>query len=260
MHREGNMQFQSPVALRLLPTLPSKQQLKGPLPSGSQTDRGGGAPAAALKSTGSKTHRTMASTNATSLAAVKQASQRNQSLFVKIGESVNNFSAALRADAQRNAGAAEAAEAAQALSDVVNGIIRPSQPPAVTAAGNSKNSDAVHSAGTKDPAPALGKRGPLSKQLATSLSKASSATDDPPAADGPSSRPLITQIERLMAACSSASKEESALEPASARRRGEKAVKTAGKCANKRSSSPVVVRIRHLPLGYVLACARVAFI
>ena len=72
------MQFQSPVALRLFPTLPARDQLHGPSASGSQTDRAGGAVVKAKtgrsgdKSNGSKTHRVMASTNATSLAAVKQ--------------------------------------------------------------------------------------------------------------------------------------------------------------------------------------------
>jgi len=70
-------QLQSPVSLRLLPTLPARQLLHGPTPSGSQTDRGGaGAKATAgsngQKNNGSKTQRVMASTNATSLAAVKQ--------------------------------------------------------------------------------------------------------------------------------------------------------------------------------------------
>ncbi len=56
------------------------------------------------------------STNATSLAAVKHASERNQSLFDKISASVSNISAALRADAVRDADAAEEADAAQVSS------------------------------------------------------------------------------------------------------------------------------------------------
>jgi hypothetical protein len=119
MHREGQMQFQSPVALRLLPTLPANQQLRRPPPSGSQTDRSGGA-AAAVKNTGSKTHRAMASTNASSLAAVKLASERNQSLFEKISVSVSSISSALA----HGGGGAEEADAAQDLRDVVIGIIR----------------------------------------------------------------------------------------------------------------------------------------
>lgn len=259
MHREGTMQFQSPVALRLLPTLPTNQQLKGPLPPGSQTDRGGAAAAASktIGSTGSKTHRAMASTNATSMAAVKQASERNQSLFIKIGETVNNVSAVLRADAGRDAGSAEAAEAAQALSDAVSGIIQPPQPLAVNGAGNNKNSSAARHIGAKDAVPALGRRGPSFKQSTTRAANTSAAdaldalaeTVDVLAADDPSSSSLIARIEKLMAACGGASSEAAAHEPALPRRRGAKAVKVAGPSANARSSNPVVVWVRRVPLG-----------
>jgi hypothetical protein len=259
MHREGSMQFQSPVALRLLPTLPSNQQLKGPLPTGSQTERGGGS-TTALKSTsntGSKTHRAMASTNATSLAAVKQASERNQSLFIKISESVNNFSAVLRADAGRDAGIAEAAEAAQALSDVVKGIIRPSHPPAANSGGsNDKAGSSARPTGAPNRAPALFGRGRGTKQPTARPANASvAAAADALAAEGSSSHPLIAQIEKLMAACGAASGDAAAVEPSPARRRGEKAVKLAGDCTSARVSNPVVVLVRHVPLGYVPPCS-----
>jgi hypothetical protein len=262
MHREGQMQFQSPVALRLLPTLPTHQQLKGPMPSGSQTDRGAGA-AAAFKtagtgSSGSKTHRSMTSTNATSMAAVKQASERNQSLFMKISESVGNISAVLRADAVRDAGAAEAAEAAQDLRDVVDGIIRPSAPPVANAAASHKSSSAIRSLSAKDHELPRGQRGSLSKQSASRAVNATAAASALTlAAHDSYSSPLISQIERLMVACGGVSSEAASLPPheaVPARRRGKKAVKMAGDSAGERSSNPGVVRVRHVPLGCAQVC------
>jgi hypothetical protein len=225
------MQFQSPVSLRLLPTLPSLQQLKGPVPTGSQTERGG-----ASKSNGgpgSKTHRVMASTNASSLAAVKQASQRNRDLFDKISTSVSNISAALRADGLHGADAAEATIAAQELHNTVNGIVRPPVIQQIQTASRTTGSTAS------------GKARPRGAKL-SSTQKAD--------ADISSPNPLIEQIERLMLVCSVKSNERCPPH------RGQQK----GKLVSKDTKPPVtdaapadeerrVVRVKHVPLGCVVA-------
>ena len=249
------MQFQSPVALRLLPTLPLRQQLKPPPASGSMTDRGS-ATAVAAKNTGSKTHRVMASTNASSLAAVKQASERNQSLFEKISASVANISSALLAGGNRDADAAEEAHAAQDLSDVVNGIIRPSLAQSTaSASGSSKSNSTSRPQHTKDNALATAGRPPYSKRSSTQKI-ANTAAAAPLLSATQASSPLVEQIEKLMIACGG-----HATQPAKFMRGGVvqdghvKTAKNGGKesvrCGVARVGEAGVLRVRHVPLGCV---------
>jgi hypothetical protein len=252
------MQFQSPVSLRLLPTLPAPQQLKGPLPTGSQTDRAGGREAAAKSNAapGSKTHRVMVSTNASSLAAVKQASERNRSLFDKISASVSNISAALRADSVRGADAAEAANAAQDLHDVVKGIIHT---PAIQQIQTTSRTTGSTASGKAQPlhssahAPARGGRGAVA-QLPSSQ-KAAAAALEP---ETSSANPLIEQIERLMLACSVNSNEQPP--PRRGQHKGKsvsKDTKAGADCSRAAAADAVergVLRVKHVPLGCVCVC------
>ena len=284
MHREGQMQFQSPVSLRLLPTLPARNQLKPPPPSGSQTERGGGA-ANNAKNTGSSTHRAMVSTNATSLAAVKHASERNQSLFDKISASVSNISAALRADAVRDADAAEEADAAQVSSIFHIQNLKPLtknmlhricgtwsleslgttdrffvttnnrshflsiRPPAQPVAAASTKLKSPSGSVIKH---ARSKRLSAAASLSSSASAASAHAPAPPSnADNP----LIEQIERLMVACGAPPMQpvkftRAACAPSADAKAAKKGGKEAAK-APLRSGEPGVVRVRHVPLGCV---------
>jgi hypothetical protein len=254
LHSRRQMQFQSPVALRLLPTLPAPQQLKGPLPTGSQTDRAGGKDGAAKSNAaaGSKTHRVMVSTNATSLAAVKQASERNRTLFDKISASVCNISAALRADSVRGADAAEAANAAQDLHDVVKGIIhtpatRQIQTTSRTTGSTASGKAPLHSSAH---APARGGRGAAAKL--PSSQKTSTAALEP---ETSSANPLIEQIERLMLACSVNSNEQQ--QPRRGQHKGKSVSKgtKAGADYSRAAAADAlergVLRVKHVPLGWV---------
>jgi hypothetical protein len=194
----------------------------------------------------------MVSTNATSLAAVKQASERNRTLFDKISASVCNISAALRADSVRGADAAEAANAAQDLHDVVKGIIHSpatqqiqttSRTTGSTASGKAPLHSSVH-------APARGGRGAAVKL--PSSQKTATAALEPEAS---SANPLIEQIERLMLACSVNSNEPQ--QPPRGQHKGKsvsKGTKAGADCSRAAAADALergVLRVKRVPLGCV---------
>jgi hypothetical protein len=235
------MQFQSPVSLRLLPTLPACQQLKGP--SGSQTDRS----IRPSKLSGSSTHRVLASTNASSLAAIKLVNERNQSLFNKIGETVNHISAALREGSIDDSGVAEAAGKAQDLSDAVMGIIRPPQPPRATGGSSIKEKAVILSDSSRDSAVSGRCRKPKLPGRNAALKSAAAPIDLPPSSAAVN--PVIDRIEKLLVSCgTSLDHSNSGRGCADKAMRGTFAVP---------SRQPVIVCVRHVPLGYVGACCSI---